>query len=185
MTSIRHVNLLDNKESGEKRKKITKLFRYTAVGLVLLTFFLAGFASLASYSKKNALASLTTEKNTLKSQLDLRQEEVRLATIINSKSTVIKAGSVEEADFADFYQKGLEFLPVEIVQTSLSHIILDKFGSGIYKLKFNNFENLNQFIKDIETAKKTNKFKAYRIERVSINEGTPSSSMVDLKLQFK
>lgn len=180
-----YVNLLNTKESNQKKRKLTTLIRYTAIGLCLLTFILSGLETVILLAKKGTLENLNKEKRNIEIFLKSKKGEANLAYIISQKSQVIKQSSKQEVDFYDFYEKGLQFLPSETGRPYLSKIKFDKFGSGIFELSFNNFDTLNSLIQSVENSSQKNNFKSFRIEKVTVNEGTPSSSLVQLKLQFK
>jgi len=186
MTNTQHVNLLYTKEITQKRKKVTKLIHNIIFGLGGVTILLVLITSVVSYVQKSTHSKLVEAKNTLSSQLANHNKDAIDISIINAKAEIIKSAVSKERTLGDYYNNGINFLPPYILKDNhLKSVTLDSSGEGIFELEFVKFDDLNTFLTDIERAKRGNTFKAYRIEKINVQEGSPSASIVQMNVQFK
>lgn len=184
MNSKRHVNLLYNKEILEKRKHFSSIFRSVVLVLGIITVGLAITTTIIGMNKKSQLASIQMSIATLKSQLNAKAKYASTALKISNKAHLIQEATSKELPYGDYYKRSLAFLPKNIVDNYLKNIEFTPDKEGLFEFDLENYEMLHDFIKDVELKKSDQSLKAYKINKINVKEGTPSSSIVQLKIQF-
>lgn len=185
MRSKKHVNLLYNKEIIERRSKIRSIMRYSAVIVALISIVSCIVVTIISMRRSAVLSATNTTLNQLTAQLETKRTDAVAAGTINDKAILMQKHIANELPIDEYYSNILAFLPPDVANNYLDNIDINPTGEGVFQFNFPDFDKLDSFIGYIESKKDNMSYKAYKIDQITVNEGTPSSSIVKLKVQFK
>ena len=184
MAKIHQVNLLFTKESAERRRKITKYVRSIVLIVAIFSVIIIAVVELFAYNTKKELQQLLLLKQTITTELTNKQQQASEAIIIDKKSQIIKNAIQEELSFNDYLKQGNNLLSVEIAQGFVTKIDLNEQKIGLYELRFASYDELDLLLRKLDSLKSKPAYKKLQIEKISINEGTESSSLLLLKILF-
>ncbi len=176
------INLLTNREDYTKLEHLFSFIRKITILLSVMAVLVTLFFTIISLRQGTQLQNLTNQKNSLLLQLTGKKDAQAQLAYIQGKYQLVQNYMKEDAYSLPYYNLLSNALSKSTESAALASFVIQRNRETNFSVSFNNFDQLIQFLKFIESDSFLKNFE--QVSMKSFNAASGSASLANYTLSF-
>lgn len=178
------INLLLTKEDYHRYGAFFQKLRLIILLFSFLLFSVTLIISILFYNQKQELDYLINKKNLALSQLNSVNQDFTKITALINRYNLLNKYLAEDANFLPYYSLLISSIPESTSSSRISKFTIDKQRNIEFIVSFDNFTDLMNFLKLIESKKFLENFELLSLKNFNFMTDNNSLSNKNYQLVF-